>query len=567
MEATSTSAAAAIAKPEDGAETETVAPPGQSGEAKTGGVQQSVIRKCREQIQAKLARRPDGKSCLEATMSRWEDFMEPAMFFHGFCFWTMQSLMEMVHTLKVCMVDNQFSAEICSNLHNYQNESAKVQQGVTRVVMYNSIISSLIPAFLMLLLGAWSDKYGRKIPLLITASCSALWIGGYMLSVLYSGWPTWLLYVFTLFDSIGGGNQAFTSLCISYLSDVTSWEERTKRIGIGMSVWYIGGPIGNIFVSLFLTYGGIQSTLQLMFFCQLSTVSYLYLVIKESHGPFCTMPRILQHTNPDDSAALKTPWQIAGDFFCLARIKESFQTVFRKREGGLRTVYICVLLSNMIRRIARSFHMYLFVQNALQWTSIDYSWWTTYRTSFAALGSMFLMKKLLKYLNITDTGLIIMASISVLLEYMTYVLLDLTDTDLLIWVGPPLGILSYSITIGLKAMATKLVSQNEKGRVSTMLSASQSLVPMIGGYAFFKLYNSTLYTMAGAQFLLSASLAALILSIFIAIRTLKPEVDQIKPPGATVETPANRNAEIPTLVIQENAESPHAYDNPACSNK
>ncbi|XP_068232294.1 probable peptidoglycan muropeptide transporter SLC46 [Palaemon carinicauda] len=559
MEGTPTAAS----RPDDG--------PDQAGVDKNG-VRPSVnekktskLQQCRQQIQAKLKRQEDGKTCIEVGMSRWEDFLEPAMFFHGFCFWTMQSLMEMVHTLKVCLVDYEFSPEVCENLHTHHNESSKVQQGVTKVVMYNSTISSLIPAFLMLLLGAWSDKYGRKIPLLITSACSALWIGGYMLSLLYTAWPTWLLYVFTLFDSLGGGNQAFTSLCISYLSDVTTWEERTKRIGIGMSFWYIGGPIGNIFVSLFLTYGGIHSTLQLMFFCQLSIVSYLYLVVRESHGPFCTMPKVLKHTSPDEATVLKTPWQITRDFFCVTRIKESFHTVFREREGGLRSIYICVLLSNMIRRIARSFHMYLFVQNVLQWTSVDYSWWTTYRTSFAALGSMFLMKKLLKFLNITDTGLIIMASISVFMEYMTYATLDLTDTHLLIWIGPPLGILSYSITIGLKAMATKLVSHNEKGRVSTMLSASQSLVPMFGGYAFSQLYNSTLHTMPGAQFLFSASLAGLIFSIFIAIRILKPEVDQIKPPMGNGDTPVTTVEDVPTLVAQDTEESPHAYDNPVCS--
>lgn len=53
--------------------------------------------------------------------------------------------------------------QVCQNLSAYNDENVAVQQRLTEFTFYNSIIMSFLPLFYVLLMGAWSDKYGRKV--------------------------------------------------------------------------------------------------------------------------------------------------------------------------------------------------------------------------------------------------------------------------------------------------------------------------------------------------------------------------------------------------------------------
>ncbi|XP_066943538.1 uncharacterized protein [Macrobrachium rosenbergii] len=445
----------------------------------------------------------------------WEQYLEPVLFLHGFCFSVMQFLVIVSHMFNVCLVEDQSSPEACQH---FLNASATVQLSVAEIVMYNNIISSVVPAISMLIIGAWSDKYGRKAPLLINTFCSALSICGYVISLQFPSLPTWVFHVFTLVDSIGGGSQAFISLCIAYLNDVKFPSNNNGRIGAGVSLWYLGGPLGTIFAYLFLVNDDLQSTVQLVFWCQVFVLTYLSMVIGEKHR---NSLRMVSTNRNEDSPGHGTRCQMFCDFFSFARLKESFQTLVREREGNLRKIYICVLVTNSIRQVAQSYYMPLFVEESLQWNIMDYTWWDTYRTTLAAAASTLVMGKLMKCLDIADTTILIMASVSVLHEHLTYYLLAVTGTQLLIWTGPLVGILSHTITIGLQIMSVKLVSRNETGRAVLVLSAFQSLVPAFANYVYMKLYNSTTDTMAGSQFLLSALLTIVMLFVFIIMRILE----------------------------------------------
>lgn len=68
---------------------------------------------------------------------------------------------------KACTVDHNYPEEICRNIENYADVKKEVQVTVSNFHQWNNVLGHIVPIFLALYLGAWSDKRGRKIPLIM----------------------------------------------------------------------------------------------------------------------------------------------------------------------------------------------------------------------------------------------------------------------------------------------------------------------------------------------------------------------------------------------------------------
>ncbi|KAK4304420.1 hypothetical protein Pmani_023623, partial [Petrolisthes manimaculis] len=76
-----------------------------------------------------------------------------------------------------------------------------MQQYFSVFGMYNGIIMAFIPLFFILFMGAWSDKYGRKVPLYIATLGHFFWALGYLVNSWVPEWPVEYLLVAALMDS------------------------------------------------------------------------------------------------------------------------------------------------------------------------------------------------------------------------------------------------------------------------------------------------------------------------------------------------------------------------------
>lgn len=129
-----------------------------------------------------------------------------------------------------------------------------------QVVVGMSALLSVYAAFTFFaapILGALSDRYGRKIVLIISLMGSVV---GYVLFGI--GGAMWILFLSRIIDGLTAGN---ISTLFAYISDTTKPQERSKwfgYIGAAMGIGKIGGPalggmLGSISIGLpfYLTAG------------------------------------------------------------------------------------------------------------------------------------------------------------------------------------------------------------------------------------------------------------------------------------------------------------------------
>ncbi|XP_037795172.1 solute carrier family 46 member 3-like [Penaeus monodon] len=443
--------------------------------------------------------------------------VEPVMLVDGACNQAMLLFIENVQMNKICSHNLGFPDQVCNNLSAHGERNVLVQREFSVFTFYNSIIMSVIPLIFVLFMGAWSDKYGRKIPLLITLTAHVMYAGGYLLSNWQTSWPVEVIYFVTVLEALGGGNVGLLCITISYISDICPEKTRTSRVSTANSLWYLGGPVGTLAGALVIEYSGYNLALLLVLLAYLSAVLYVVFVIKESHGPFARTDlqahkSTKQESNPDSKDVSKL--RMAFDFFNWRRVVESFKTALRRREGNTRIVLLAIVFSNMIRRAARGFFMYMFVRRALSWEATNYGYWATYRNLLAATGSLLLVPVLTKSLATTDVLLIILGSASLIGEYICYGLVNGVPQTFLMWLGPPAGIISNASVIAFRSMSTKLVSKEEKGRISAVMAAMNGLMPMVAYAAYTPIYYVTVETFPAAQFFFGASLNFCVVVMF-----------------------------------------------------
>ena len=154
--------------------------------------------------------------------------------------------------LKVCKNDLNYTDAICENLTHggidgnsvYQSN---VQKETARFNVYKSVIENLVPFFFVLFLGPWSDKHGRKVPLVLSVLGTLLSQVGALINSIYMHWPKEYLFLMgSLPYSFGGGSMCLFMMLFAYISDTSSIETRTIRVAILDAFLFGGWPAGNL---------------------------------------------------------------------------------------------------------------------------------------------------------------------------------------------------------------------------------------------------------------------------------------------------------------------------------
>lgn len=229
---------------------------------------------------------------------------------------------------KGCLFHMNYSADICSNLSYHESEKKKVEILANNYSLYANL-TSFLAAFIMIFIAPWSDKYGRRVPLLMSVAGAVLTDIIMLMCTIYFESRLEYLIVARLPTELTGGFICTLAIVFSHASETSTEKNRTLKytsleiaLGMGMSFGMLTGGF------MYRYYGYIYVY---------STVTILHVIC------FLWTLFVVEETTGLD---INMKWhQKLKDFFSCQSFKSGIVTTCRPREGNHRTVILLLLLS------------------------------------------------------------------------------------------------------------------------------------------------------------------------------------------------------------------------------
>lgn len=219
---------------------------------------------------------PSGREILRGTLNILKQVsVEPYLFFCLLGYTIRLVSFQSLLMDSACRNTHLYSDDICNDLDNHKLQKDNSIEAGNNLYSAIMLVGSLPAIIVAVFVGPWSDKYSRKIPLMIAAF-------GMMLEAAMSAGlsfyvkvpPTWYV-IASIFAGFSGGFILCTSAAFSYMADIT--DERYQD-----------------FYSKFLEYYLVFYLTNDGFDCMLFSFSTFYYCFQNQTWKQCSILHILQ---------------------------------------------------------------------------------------------------------------------------------------------------------------------------------------------------------------------------------------------------------------------------------
>lgn len=406
-----------------------------------------------------------------------------------------------LHLEKACRVNLQFNETVCDGL-TIRNASAYtsdqenlVQREVTTMNAWKSIIQGVLPACLLLLFGAWSDKHSRRKPLMASP------IIGEFVTVVGFILCTYFFYelpmevtgvVETVPTALTGGWFTMFMAIMSYIGCTSTVESRTIKIGavniLMNACIMVGLALSGVLYHVIGSYAIYCLTLAMYS----AGLIYLSIKIKE--------PK----TETPNQNLSKTRTNLCKDFFNIIHIKNTIMVAFRPRKKNYRKrLFVILMLTVFILgpMYGEMTVVYLFARKQFQWNEVEFSIFFSVNVVVHSIGTIIALTVFSKYLKIRDTTLGMICYIG---KFFAAFLYAFAQTPLMYCLGVVVEMLSGTTHIALRSLATKLVTEEEQGKLNALVTIFEALLPLAFGSMYNLVYGATIDFLPGTFYFLGS---------------------------------------------------------------
>ncbi|GBP81211.1 hypothetical protein EVAR_58049_1 [Eumeta japonica] len=405
---------------------------------------------------------------------------------------------------KACKVNKKFGDEICESLikkeaGNYSDYEQQVQELISSIDIWKGVIHMALPCIIIIFLGAWSDRTGkRKICILMPIFGEILTAVNNLVNVyFFYEIPVHVtIFLETFFTAITGSFVTLYLGVFSYISDITTEDTRTFRVGLVNICMTTGLPVGIALGGILVQRMGYYGVFSLTSFMFIAVFMYGCFYLKEP-------AEILKQQDKAPVARDKTE---VTSFFNTKHIAETVRVAYKRREGNARADVILVLFVTFVLfgpNASEHGIMYLFMRNRLNWDIVKFSIYSSYSIILHTIGTLFSITVFSKRLQFPDSLLCLISCSS---KFVGSIWIAFVKTDLEMYLVPVVEILNATTFTSLRSMVSKLVEKEEIARANSMFSLVETIASLIFHPLYSWLYMVTLYTLPGAVFLFSAAM-------------------------------------------------------------
>lgn len=245
---------------------------------------------------------------------------------------------------RACLVNFNHSRDVCFNLTSYQHVLDEVQAESNNMSLYGTLISMLPGAVYAMFVGSWSDKYGRKSPLIVAVIGSLFQDTIFLFFVYFDTLKVQYFLLSFVPVALTGGMISFLGMVYSMQSDKTHVSKRTIKYAILEGFFFISIPISGLASGQIFKYYGYIPVYGSALIIHVISLAFALIYINDDRPG---LTRASFYTK-------------MSDFFAMESVKDNFKTCMKKRENKQRAQILlllpcgCVFILNYICKCINS---------------------------------------------------------------------------------------------------------------------------------------------------------------------------------------------------------------------
>ena len=317
------------------------------------------------------------------------------------------------------------------------------------------------------------------------------------LYIYFSSWPLEATLLESLWGLFGGGFASVSMIGYTYVSDVTSHEDRTARISALDAFPVLASPLGNLLgAKLFLYSGYYPVFLTSGLFAVLGAL-YAATVLKE------TVPRekVAARQGLRKMLQEKNPLTI-------------LRTLVRPRSGLKRTMVLWSFFLFVVHNMYNKDGLYLYTRKKFNWNEQDFSYFTLADSLHGFTRAVIVTPFLSKVLLVHDPLIGMMGAMS---WVTTFTVWALATQGWLMYLATGLGTIGGLTSTPIITLLTKLVDREETGAVMAMSSGLIVLEQLASSVLFSQVYSLTVATQPGLIYLIMAAIYTVVAVMFLTL--------------------------------------------------
>ncbi|XP_060575526.1 LOW QUALITY PROTEIN: tetracycline resistance protein, class G-like [Ruditapes philippinarum] len=393
---------------------------------------------------------------------------------------------------------------LCRNLDAFPVLEDEIQSEAGNYLIYYRMLVNFPAIFLGLFCGAWSDKYGRKIPMMLPSLAAYFSVLMYMLSLASPDHAIVFVLLGALVQGSFGKSSVITMAVNSYASDITDKDDRTRKLGKLLAMNFFGLFAGALLAGIFQDTSDIPATFCTVVFLHAVVVLITIICMPE------TVPLQVERSDAEISKGKgrKT-------FIC-DNIRESLSVLGRKRTNhGRKLILILFMISllNQTCKVGETDITLLFVTHSpLSWPKSLYGYLLSVDYAVMGVCLIVVLPILSNILNMPDGAIVI---VGLLCKIIRLFWAGFIQESWMVYVSVIIGSFAGMITSAIRSLMSKSVEENEMGKVFSLLASAETASKLLGTVIFVSLYGATAFFFPGFAYIIEAILYMIMLMIMV----------------------------------------------------
>lgn len=416
--------------------------------------------------------------------------IEPLMFFYTFSYMFISIIEYDFFLKKACLTHLNYNNTICKNITYYPTEQQNVQIIVSTFIQYKNLIDKILPIFMAYFLANKFKTY-RTFGLIFGFIGKIFYGITILLNNHYFYLNLQFCYLSILPLIITGGDIIITSSIYSIITDTTEKKNLSFKISIVQACYFISMPIGT-YLGKFMFYDYLKNNEKNFHYMFLI---YILILI------FCLYYSLLLYykSNNEEYIIIKTNTSFKKNIKYILNSFNIYKGFKDIKLVSIKLLFVATMLYSF-QKDEKSY-IYLYTKKNFKWDGNNFSFFKIIQYILMTITMVIGLPLINKFTNINEYKIIFASTISGVLGKLIYYF---SYESYYLFIGLIIGCLNPCSSCMIKTLISKLVNENNSGKIFVILNIFDILVMSFSNIIYGTIYNITIKNRFSGIFLLSA---------------------------------------------------------------